>query len=365
VDCLPLPPEAAVAEQCWSASPDGELFDPLEGFPAFEIEVGPSFGRADEREARRDLLGLEKRGVTSQAKQGELWRHGRHFKDTVVAKLKSIGRFDLIEELAVCHTEEVILECTGCKRRNRFWNRCDLFYCPACQPRLAAERGRSVEWWTKQISQPKHVVLTVTNQRVFDKAFVKAFLKAFAALRRRVFAKDWRGGFFRLEVTNEGRGWHLHLHALIDARFISQRELSAQWHSVTQGCGHIVRVKDARDQDYLREVTKYAVKGSQLAKWHPEEIATFIDAFKGIRTFGCFGQLYKLRAVHREHMDGVAKERATCPCGCTTVRARSAAELEWLELKVGCPVKRGALPCPTPKQLDLGMLVQDARRMFA
>jgi hypothetical protein len=152
-----------------------------------------------------------------------------------------------------------------------------------------------VRWWTEQIQQPKHVVLTIRNVPDLTGDHVDELRKWWNQLRRRKFAKGWRGGFYTIQTTNKGKGWHPHIHALIDARFIDESELSKQWLAVTRGAGYNVRVRDARQEDYLREVTRYAVHGAQLAAWTPDQIATFVRAFTGKRTFGVFGSLYAVR----------------------------------------------------------------------
>jgi hypothetical protein len=121
---------------------------------------------------------------------------------------------------------------------------------------------------------------------------------------------------YSIEVTNEGKGWHLHLHALIDAGWIDARELAVVWNSVTSGAGYIVKVKDASQHDYLKEVAKYTAKGSQIAGWPASEIATFIDAFDGVKTFGVFGCLHGKRTEWKAWIESLSKSKKLCDCGC-------------------------------------------------
>jgi hypothetical protein len=184
-----------------------------------------------------------------------------------------------------------------------------------------------------EVRQPKHVVLTVQNFPDLDFERVKWIKGCFTKLRRRIFAKNWEGGFWSLEVTNEGKGWHLHIHALIDAAWIDGRELSVEWSSVTSGMGYIVKVKDARNQEYLSEVSKYVVKGSQLATWSSDEIVQFVDSFSGQRTFGVFGSLYKKRTEFKEWLDSIMSQNSVCDCGCATFRYYSDDEMESLDIR--------------------------------
>jgi hypothetical protein len=173
---------------------------------------------------------------------------------------------------------------------------------------------------------------------------VKNFRAAFNRLRRLKFASNWKGGFYSMEVTNEGRGWHLHLHAIVDAKWIDSGALARAWAKCVGQEFAIVKVKDVRGDSYLREVTKYLVKGSELAGWEPSDIATFIDAFNGVRCFGVFGSLYGKRTEFREWLDLLHEGRITCDCGCNKWRILSEDEYLWLQLDI-----HASEPRPPPK----------------
>jgi hypothetical protein len=302
-------------------------------------------------------LKLENRGVTKQKSQAEaedpsgleqftFWSKQTILKNSVAAKLRVAGMVKEADTLEKCHTQYTFAVCNGCHKTQRFPNRCDLFFCPECQPRLANERRRTVTWWSHQARQPKHVTLTVTNTASLTTGHVQEFRKWFTALRRSVFAKDWVGGFYSFEVTKESSKWHLHLHALIDARWIDQLQLSEKWRKITNGYGYIVRVKDARGQNYLSEVTKYAVKGIMLATWTPAEIATFVTAFKGVRTFGVFGSLYGLRTEFADFLRSVRESKPRCECGCNEARYYS--EFEYVSRELVPTPDRASIPPPVP-----------------
>jgi hypothetical protein len=294
-----------------------------------------------------DSVKLEIRGVTSQPSQFVLWSKQTIYKNSVAAKLRSIGLKDEAHKLENCHTQYTFAVCNGCNHVSKFPNRCDLFYCPECQPRLANDRRRAVEWWTREVQQPKHVVLTVKNISDLTSAHVREFVSWFNKLRRRKFARNWLGGFRSLEVTNEGNGWHLHLHALVNAQWIDSFKLSEEWQSVTNGLGRIVKVKDARQKNYLAEVTKYAVKGVELSCWSPDKIKTFIRAFEGVRTFAVFGSLYGLRTKFAEWFKFIRDQKPLCKCGCSDARYFSESEFLELDLVPRCD---NACPIPPPQQ---------------
>ncbi len=292
-----------------------------------------------------ESLQLEKRGTTSQIHQGLLWAKCTIHKNTIAAKLRSVARISDALTLEDCHTEYTFAVCNACNSVQKFPNRCDNFFCPECQPRLSQDRKKAVEWWTREVKQPKHVVLTVKNTSELTKQHVKEFRGWFSKLRRTKFAQFWVGGFYSMEVTNEGQGWHLHLHALINAHWIDSVQLSEHWARITNGFGRIVKVKDARGENYLAEVTKYCVKGVQLAAWTPQQICTFIDAFRGVRTFGVFGDLYGMRTKFRDWWKQVRGAKPKCSCGCCDARYFS--ESQWLELDLVPSNQSASIPPPT------------------
>jgi hypothetical protein len=288
-----------------------------------------------------EAVKLEHRGVTSQSaeqRQGPDRQRVFEFvptilRDTICRKLADFGRLDLTEGIGDCHSRRTVKQCTGCRKHSVFFNRCETKFCPICAPRLARERRETVEWWTKQLTQPKHVVLTARNTETITKERVLAFKEAFQKLRRRKLTRNWLGGFYSLEVTNEGRGWHLHMHVLVNARFVPADQLAVEWGKLIGQDFAIVKVKDCRDRSYLGEVTKYAVKGTELAGWTGADIAALMDAFEGVRVFGVFGELFKKRAEFREFLEALQGELPRCECGCDKWRILGEDEFNWEEIE--------------------------------
>lgn len=299
-----------------------------------EVDYTPTARRFDAPKVAAGLK-LETRGTTPQAQQRKFIFDGEAIKETIIAKLRSRGATEFSKPLEDCHTTQWRKQCTSCRSVQIYYNRCEVFYCPICAPRLARDRRKSIEWWTERIDQPKHVVVTVRNVDTISREYVQWFKECWQKLRRRKIAKWWNGGFYSFEITNENKGWHLHCHALIDARWIDAGELAREWANIVGQDFAIVKVKDARRGDYLKELTKYVCDGQQLAKWEPFQIEEFIRAFKGVRTFGVFGKLYKLRADHRAFLDEVQADKDTCKCGCNQFRFFDPNEWEYYEAMSG------------------------------
>jgi len=203
---------------------------------------------------------------------------------------------------------------------------------------------------------------------------IREFKSAFARLRRSKFATahqdtviatdvltrklihrysyPWIGGFYSLEVTKESNGWHLHLHALVDCRYVDCIALSDAWARALRQDVAIVKVKDARSKDYLAEVCKYVVKGDQLAAWNGQDIATLIHAFENVRTFGVFGTLYKRRAEFAAMLLELQSEPEACQCGCRRWEILTDKEAEWKR-------ETGGIPPPTTSSMTTESLQKE------
>lgn len=274
-------------------------------------------------------LKLDTRGVKSQATQTWFKLKNLPIRDSMVRSLDGAGRSDLSDPIRGCHSQQSFKQCVKCKTAKPFWNHCDVRYCPVCQPTLARKRADELKWWVDSIKQPKHVVLTLRNVANIDRGFMRGVKLSLSKLRRRKFASGWKGGLYSLEVTNTGKGWHVHIHLLVDARWIDQLELAKQWAMVLGQDKAIVKVQDARGLDYLKEVAKYVVKGTDLALWQTPHLIELIDALEGVRMFGTFGSLRARRAAFAAWKLEQEEREVACPCGCTSWKILSENEYLW------------------------------------
>mgnify|MGYP001206558597 CR=1 FL=1 len=306
---------------------------------------------------------LEQEGLSGQApsdpprtpskvKQREFWLLAGLDRDAIVTKLRQANEHGIADKIHKCHTEQTVQRCDGCSKIVTFWNRCDLVVCPICQPRLAYERKKAVQWWTKQVHQPKHVVLTCRNTATITRETVDNFKRAIRRLRRRKIARGWRGGFGCLEITNEGRGWHLHAHLLVDANWIDAKALALTFGDLVGQEFAIVHVADARGEQFLHQVSKYVVKGNQLQRWTPNDVAAFVLALQGTRTFFTFGDLYKREAAFRAVLNGLSDARRKCQCGCNKFSYFTPDEWEWHQI---ANQPRGPAASPKDEQQALAL----------
>jgi len=283
-----------------------------QGSVAQEIVTGPDLLSYTQKPAEKPAISLETHGSNFTS---DSFHTTYDTAQLLADKLEQAGLPDYARKIRECHTKWVALRCQQCGRRYAIPNHCDLRFCPHCQRRISKQRQKELEWWIRLLDRPKHVVLTVRNTQKLTKEYIQWVKKCFSRLRRRKFARTWRSGIYAIEVTNESRGWHVHIHALIEAVWIDQRELAKTWAEIVGQDYAIVWVGAAKDAGVAKEVMKYTVKGNQLASWSPEEIRQYILATEGIRLFGRFGELNGEIARWKQEIEEACDTGFTCVCG--------------------------------------------------
>ena len=255
--------------------------------------------------------------VFRENQQGKLIPDEKLFHDGIRDKLAGLAEGNQFHNFTRCGEERIFRTCRSCGALEEFAYRCSLKWCPNCQWRIAEARRLKIETWAKHITQPKHVVLTCKNFPILTRKRIRAFQINLARLRRHDLWANVRGGCASIEITNEGSGWHLHAHLLLDCRFIPADLLSFTWGGLVGQNFAIVKVKDCREKSYAHEIFKYLAKGSEIASWPAEQILEFITAIRGLRFFFQFGSLYKAGKEIRAEIARQKKPAGPCECGAT------------------------------------------------
>jgi len=178
---------------------------------------------------------------------------------------------------------------------------CGVRLCPHCEKKRGNRLFKTVERLFKGMKDPRFITLTVPNSAHIDGDLIDALREMFVKLRHlKRFQGYVDGGFYVIEITNRGKGWHPHIHALVDGRYYPQAQLSEDW----QSCGGGLRV-DIRpaDQKGVMELCWYMVKGSQFFD-SPSMVRALYEAIHGKRLAGafgcCFNQFNEIRREEKE-----------------------------------------------------------------
>jgi predicted RNA-binding protein with RPS1 domain len=145
---------------------------------------------------------------------------------------------------------------------------------------------------------------------------IREFQRNLVRLRRQKIFAEVRGGCASIEITNEGAGWHLHAHMLLDVPFLDIAKVAILWASLVKQQFAIVHISDLRATDYVREVSKYVVKGNELARWPAKDLIEFLTAIHGRRFFFQFGSLRDAREAIALEIEKNRPEKQSCECGC-------------------------------------------------
>ena len=136
---------------------------------------------------------------------------------------------------------------------------------------------------------PKLVTLTLKHNDapLLDQA--KRIKESFRRLRARaVWKQQVVGGFWVIEIikAKSQEGFHVHIHAIIDSKFLPQDWLSREWHRIT-GDSYIVDIRRCPAKR-ARYVSKYIAKGSELTD-NGQQLWEYYEAFHRRRDTNRFG----------------------------------------------------------------------------
>lgn len=235
--------------------------------------------------------------------------------EEICRKLAGLWESTQYENLLRCGEEKIYMTCKCCGAVEEYSYRCNLKFCPRCQWRIAKTREEKIKVWAAHVKQPKHLVLTQKNFPALTRSTLKNHLGALQKFRRTELFKPVRGGCVSVEITNEGRGWHLHSHWLLDVPFLDVREAAIIWGKLVGQEFGIVHIRDVREKSFVQEVCKYLAKGNELSQWPPEQLLEFVTAIRGRRFFFCFGSLFKQGDAIRQQLKFMKPTKQPCDCG--------------------------------------------------
>lgn len=167
--------------------------------------------------------------------------------------------------------------------------------CPECRLKWFGYHFKALLGLVSSWRTAYFLTLTLKNINEIGRFHVKDLRKDFERLRRRF--KQIQGGFYVVQATNRGKGWHLHLHILYDGFFINQKELAAAWMEIT-GDSFMVDIRRVGDP---RTAVRYLLSDFlQAPRIREADAADFNGMFKGSRLVQPFGK-YKATKLRRPY----------------------------------------------------------------
>lgn len=230
--------------------------------------------------------------------------------------------------------EKLRLKCTCCGFVRSVAIRCDLKWCPACAPRLAFDKARRYGPVVNDFRNPLFVTFTTQNFDARSKTTtgMREVIRAFRRLRsQRWWKRCCPGGVASFEMTRRRKGWHPHVHALLDSAWFAAtvtrppvgtpadkykarareacREIAAQWTMALGGRDGSVKVRKVRVKegqsvgDSLKEVMKYSVTSESIDAI-TGKVGLLLDELSLSRALVGFGTAYRHPALKKAPRDG-------------------------------------------------------------
>lgn len=189
-----------------------------------------------------------------------------------------------------CSDKVVALVCSHCGYVYYAKLGCGHRSCPVCNRKWAFKLTKRYAKAVANMQNPKLVTLTLRNVPKRLRAEVIRIRKCWRKLiRREPFVFSFRGGIYRIECKNIGNGWNVHLHCLVDSVFVSQKQISDAWYSLTKD-SFVVDIRKVNGVFGVGYVLKDMGKVDRLIA--PEYRAEYDKAMKGLHLVDTFGYLY-------------------------------------------------------------------------
>ncbi len=246
-------------------------------------------------------------------------------RQALIDRLLEEGAPELVGPMEACG-RPVGLICTCCGENKEVKFHCQRRWCPECQPMISAQRIQRWSHAIQKLQWPLFVTLTMPNST--DPESIRHLKNAWRKLRnRKLMREKVRGGVATFEITNKGKGWHPHIHAVMDCRWLSvhvpeplrtdpshvvkqkcewaQRELSSHWAECLGEEEAVVWVQRVKQVDSMaKEVLKYCMKGSELVS-SPDPISPLLNVLRGTRMLAGWGSLHPLPSPDEEDQPSV------------------------------------------------------------
>ena len=189
------------------------------------------------------------------------------------------GYTDLGQKLHDCETTKALVCCSNCGKHWYVLNRCRQRVCVMCSYRVAQERKEYLTYMTKDMQHPKLLTLTQKAWKGPPQEGIKRIRIAFNKLRRTKLFKAVRGGAYIIEVIPKSGYWHIHMHALLDAPFMSYKRLFSEWKQILGETAPQIDIRSASDKHAREYIAKDASKNIVFYV-QPEKVVEWYEATK-------------------------------------------------------------------------------------
>lgn len=184
----------------------------------------------------------------------------------------------LYKSIVCMHCGDLIRVPVYCKDR----------FCVICSPGRRSRIQQKIKYLLRCAVYPPGYFLGMITVSLVNPPHlgegIKKLQKSFAKLRStKMWKSKIRGGVYVIEITGGPGGWHPHIHALVEQKFISWQSFQSRWLAISGGSAfHVKKVPAGQAERYI---TKYLSKPAV----EPEALELAQDELRHVRLFQPFG----------------------------------------------------------------------------
>jgi len=242
----------------------------------------------------------------------ELQARSVKLKHVIADKFFFRGFPDIARQLHDCEETEVLAACTHCGASWYIVNHCRQRICPLCSYKIARKRSAYLLSMTRQMKHPKLLTLTLPLWKTVPQDGIKHLRHCFNLIRSRAFFRAVNGGAYQIELKQKDEGWHIHLHAILDAPFIPYQHIFKAWAEITGNKVPQVDIRAATSDAARVYAAKYAAKSAAFFDDTTDPVDWY-QATKGQRLFTTFGQWYNYKVQDVPETNSTEPFQALCP----------------------------------------------------
>jgi len=222
------------------------------------------------------------------------------------------GHTTVAQQLIDCQETEVLACCSDCGQSWYILNRCRLRVCPLCSWEVSKKRADQLAGLAGLMKYPKMITLTMPLWEHDPKEGIKYLRECWNSLRRsKVFARV-RGGAYQIELKPKDTGWHIHMHAIVDAPYLPHQQIYSAWTKIL-GVNHAqIDIRAAKSKEQQAYVAKYASKAADFHSGY-DVVVKWYEATKGQRLFATFGKWFNQKMEELGENGVFDKPKPVCP----------------------------------------------------
>lgn len=208
--------------------------------------------------------------------------------------LRQAGLPDQARKLEDCTKVRTLWLCEGCKSHWYVPIHCHSRLCPVCNATKSRKNAMLALTLFGRAQSPRWCTLTMKRVQDLHEG-VQRVRHALRNLRHSPrFRNVIAGGFYQIEIKPKPDGWHVHVHCLLDSKYLVWRQLMAAWCRGIRQPWASIDIQRVTGRQVVAYVTKYVTKPADIIDMAPHQLRQFVAATHRLRLCATFGTWYNV-----------------------------------------------------------------------